>query len=204
MPSLWHTDGMTAARDGYIARMGETVVIRGRPFRVTVHWARVGGRAVCVGLDLRGFDSKAERKRNITDAEPVDGTWGEITSPVVRGFKVAETVEMSRQNALLLGQWLAAFDDATPAQRVAGRRAARAMESKPERAKPGPRPLLDQAALAAVVVPAYQTGGRKPVEAVRQALERHRGERVTTEQARKAVGRARRQGLLSAYERGAK
>ena len=71
-----------------------------------------------------------------------------------------------------------------------------AAEGVPNRPQRGPKRLLCLDDLTTVVKPAYLTGGRKPVVAVRKAMSKHRGQPVTMDQARKAVVRAREAGVL--------
>lgn len=173
--------------DHYLGTPGpDTITINGKDYAVTVHWAVVDGRAVPVGLDLRSF-TQAKGK-----TEPLGGRFREVTSPVLRGLRLAEAVEQSRRDMDLLGQMLKHYAP-TPVGRVAGRRTVRAV-SEPERRR-GPQPRLSIADLREVVVPAYRAGGSRPIEAVRLALEAHLDERVTKEQARNAVKRARAEGL---------
>lgn len=75
------------------------------------------------------------------------------------------------------------------------------------RSRPGPRPTLTPELLAEVVAPAFLSGGRKPVEAVRVALEVNgypgsgpSGD-VTIDQARKAVTKARALDLIPPAKR---
>lgn len=79
------------------------------------------------------------------------------------------------------------------------------VKAEPPRSKPGPKPSLTTEILAGVVAPAYKAGGRKPVEAVRLALDSSgyppAGEAVTIDQARKAVRKARALGLIPGANR---
>jgi hypothetical protein len=88
---------------------------------------------------------------------------------------------------------------ADPATRKGWEDMARAFEyynDQPDRPRRGPKRLLSLDDLATVVAPAYLTGGRKPVVAVRDALSKHKREPVSMDQARKAVVRARDAGVL--------
>lgn len=77
----------------------------------------------------------------------------------------------------------------------------------PPRGRPGPRPSLTPELLATVVAPAFKSVTRKPVEAVRAALEinGYAGSAadgsVTIDQARKAVTKARSMGLIPPAKR---
>lgn len=187
---------MTEPRDRYTDRTGETVEIDGQTFHVTVHWAMVGGRARCVGLDLRSFRSKNDARSDLSDARSANG-WAEITSPVVRGVRVAEVVEESRQDVKLLRQMVAALP---PARRQALGGPAGAGQSKP-----GPRSRWTDELLRDVVAPAYRVGGSQPAKRVQEALEAHLDEPISRDMARKAVARARDRGFLpAATERGGK
>jgi hypothetical protein len=192
---------MTEARDHYLGRIGETYLLADRPFSVTTHWASVNGKAVCVGIDVRSFTSK---RGDGSDAKPVDGTWSEVTSPVVRALPVATAVEQGRRDMLGLSWYLEWSEDITAAQRQAAEAVTAAAAAKPQRGKPGPKPRVTDDILREVVAPAYRGGGRRAAQRVREALEQHRGELVTIDQASKAVAKARRRGFLPAYERGRK
>jgi len=175
------------SKDRYRGRLGTTAESHGKTFYVTVHWGTVEGQVVCVGLDLRSFRSKNSEACDLFDAKPITGGWTEITSPVVRGFRTAEIIEFARVATRDLAAW-AAPDRPEIARSYAA-------EARNRR---GPTPQLDDDAIERIVAPAYRGGGRKPVQAVRQALEASGLLRspVTIDQARKAVMRARKQGAL--------
>lgn len=185
---------MTKPKGNYTDRTGETIDIDGRPFQVTVHWGMVNGQARCVGVDLRSFTSKNSAKVDLSDAQSRNG-WAEITSPVLRGLRIAEVIETSRRDVRLMREMVAALPE--PDRKSLARKA-RAGTSKP-----GPASRWTFEVLRDVVAPAYRTGGRKPALAVQERLTDHFGEPVTRDMARKALGRARRVGLLPKYERGA-
>lgn len=188
--------------DHLIARLGKNVTIGGQDFYVRVHWAVVGGQATVVGLDLRSFFSRQEARAldGITDARPVEGEWREITTPVLRGLRLGEVTEATRSFLMADPSWLEAFAPPTPEQRQVLRDTQAALcEADPPRR--GPPFLLSDDELETVVARAYRQGGRKPVPAVRVALERlpqYKG-RATRDQAKKAVERARGKGFLPPY-----
>ena len=185
---------MGKPKDAYTGRTSVPVEIDGVPFQATVHWAIVGGRARCVGVDLRSFTSKNSARADLSDARPVGGGWAEITSPVMRGLRVAEVIAESKQDTALLQQMVAAL----PAVQ---RRALGAPVGQ-TRGKPGPRSRWTDELLREVVAPAYRLGGRQPAKAVQEALEKRLGELITRDMARKAVARARVAGYLPPHERG--
>lgn len=189
------------SEDRVLGAYAHDTEIDGRPFVVFVHWARVDGKAVPVGLDLRCYIDydPGDGKRHVG---PIHGQWTEITSPLIRKVRVAEEIEKSRQLAPeKLTKW---NDDAvTAAQRKALADTAEAF-AQPKRPKRGPAPLWTDEVITSVVAPTYLNAGPRPVDAVRRALEEHAGQRVTKEQARKAVARARARGVLPAADRAGK
>lgn len=187
--------------DHYIGRHGETIRIGGKAFSVTTHWASVNGRAACVGVDVHAFRSKNSAKADLSDAKPTEDGWAEITSPVLRGLRVAEVQDQGRRD--LMGLLSQALADAPRREARAGGRVKKALEAQPLRRRPGPPALVTDDVLREVVAPAHRTGGRKPVQAVQAALSAHRGgERVSIDQARKAVAKARKRKFLPPVERG--
>lgn len=180
--------------DRYVSRTGERVHIEGREFTVAIHWATVGGRLTPVGVDLRSFTSKTDNEADLSDARPTGG-WSEITSPVVRGLRTAEVIEQQRQNVRLLSEMLAAMSRA--------QRKALGQPVGKHRKAPGPPTRYTDELLRTVVVPTYQMGGRKPSMAVLEALRRHfDDQQLSPDVARHVVQKARRAGLLPAYDRG--
>ena len=182
-------------RDQYAGRTPEVLEIDGEPFAVTVHWAVVGGQRRCVGLDVRAFTSRNAAKADLTDARPLPGgSWGKVTSPVIRAVPVGAVVEQAQRDAIALQQAVAAMP--LPQQQ--------AIEQRPQ-GRAGRPPTWSREVLAQVVVPAYRTAASKPSIAVQEALTQHADYQVTADQARKAVQAARKAGLLpAANERGAR
>lgn len=202
---MCHDGAMSETADGYVARAGKTVNIGGEDFYVRVHWGVVNGRAAVIGVDLRSFFSRQEARalEGITDARPVGGQWREVGTPAVRGLRLAEVAEATRSFLMHDPSWLEAFAPPTPSQRDVLRGAQVALADKPQPRR-GPPALLSDEELEQVVAVAYRQGGRRPVEAVREALTRlpqFKG-RVTREQAKKAVQRARDKAFLPPTERG--
>lgn len=165
--------------------------IGGSRFYVGVHLALVHDRLICIGLDLRAL--------NLGDSmltEPIDlgnGDWLEITSPVLRGLPLTETIEQALvRYREMLNQLNAQADDVrtTQAQATEG------PNVQPQRR--GPRPQLDDDTLRRVVAATYRVGGRRPVRAVQEALEASGAlpGPVSTDQARRAVVRARARGFI--------
>jgi hypothetical protein len=181
---------MTRTKGRYLGRSGEVIEVAGREVAVTAHWAEVDGNAVCVGLDLRTFSSRNAARCDLNDAKPLQG-WAEVGTEVVRGLRVAEAVEQSRQD--LLGLLSAAVAEAPALRPVLSR--------KPEPHKRGPQTQWTPEVLREVVAPAYRAGGRKRAEAVQAALEAHRGEVVTYEQAKHGIRAARLAGLIAPANR---
>ncbi|MFW3172568.1 hypothetical protein [Geodermatophilus sp. CPCC 206100] len=121
-----------------------------------------------------------------------NGDWLEIGSPVLRGLPLTDVLDQAfgayRTYRDTVHSGMDSFINEVGSSDGAS--------SPPKRR--GPRPQLDEETLARLVVPAYLTGGRRPVQAVRDALERSGALQppVTLDQARKAVARTRALGLL--------
>lgn len=187
-------------RDQYAGRTSDTLEIGGEPFQVTVHWAVVGGQRRCVGMDVRGFTSRQAAKADLSDARPLPGgSWGKVTSPVIRAVPVGAVVEQAQRDAKALAQAVAAMP--LPQRQ--------AVEQRPP-GRPGRAPRWSREVLAQVVAPAYLAAASKPSMAVLEALLAYVGPpaanadpAVTADMARKAVQAARKAGLLpAANERG--
>lgn len=161
--------------------------IAGETFKVRVHWARRDGRMVVVGLDLRAFHSDAEAPAVQAILQGDQNVWftgSEVSVRALRALKFSEALDQSRTTLL-------DHLDRAPAPEDVAVRAATREAVEGARKRPGPKPHVSDEMLAQVVAPAYLSGGRKPVEAVREALVVALGERVSREQASKAVQRAR-------------
>lgn len=201
MTVLCHNEDMETA-GGYQAFTTEAVDIDGEAYQVRVHWAQRGGRMVVVGLDVRAFFSEAEAPAVQAILQGDAGLHfmgGEVTTSALRAVRFAEVAERSRRTLL---------DSLKAAPVAAGEEAERTTLGEvleDTRRRPGPRPVVPDDVLAQVVSPAYANGGRKPVEAVREALTAANlpglGRTVSREQASKAVERARRLGLIPAATR---
>jgi hypothetical protein len=165
--------------------------VSGARVYVGVHLASVGRRVVCVGLDVRTVNLPD----SVLDA-PADlgnRTWLEVGSSVLRNLPLSgvidEAMEKYRSYIDVVSKggavdWPAGHEVDVPSPTTRRRR--------------GPRPVLGEDVLRAVVAPAYLMGGRRPVQAVLHALQQSGalGSRVTIDQARKAVARARTLGLI--------
>lgn len=181
----------------------------GQPLNVVVHLAEAGGRVFCVGLDLHAVDGQP------------------VTTATVRGLRTAEVIETAlAKGRAMLEVFLEGMPDEhsiRPEMTSAAFHATAAIEyrgtptlnrTRPElgadvealftpapetRKRRGPKPLINDDALRRVVVPAYQMGGHRPVQAVKAALLQSGllGNRVTIDQARKAVASARVRGFLA-------
>lgn len=192
----------------YIGSCPAEIEILGSRFFVDVHFARVGDRFLCVGLDVRSFydannhpldDDKyhpfRDRVRSTgssLDIRPINEDWVEVTSPVIRGLRPGEIIEAVQAAMRDLLREMLIKRDLDPDEVVG-----EALPSKSP-AQRGRRRVLSDVTLRDVVAPAYLTGGRKPVLAVRQALADagEYGGLVTIDNARKAVSAARRFGYI--------
>lgn len=186
----------------YQAFTTHAVDIDGEAFNVRVHWAQLDGRMVVVGLDVRAFFSSPEDPAMQAILQGDSGLHflgGEVTTSAFRAVRFAEVAEQSRR------ELVRSLGAAPVAPGEEAERAALTETVAGNRRRPGPKPVVSEDALAHVVAPAYASGGRRPVEAVREALAAANlpglGRHVTREQASKAVERARRQGLIPAATR---
>lgn len=205
MTGLCHNGAMTEPNDDtYLVFSDETAPVGDEHFRVRVHWARIGGRARVVGIDLRSFDAVGEsrslerRLRHSAESLPQNDGLLEVNTTVLRGLRLAEVVESSRSTIL---DSLTTAPPAPSRQQAAARR--KASEQLAPKRQRGPTPRLNDDDLRTIVAPAYGSGGAKPVEVVREALLRsgRLGPLVTKEQARKAVAKAREKGFIPPHER---
>jgi hypothetical protein len=166
-------------------------------FEVCVMLASIENRMRCIGVEVRSY------RRTDDDIEPLPvlGRYTDIGSALWRSIPIGDLIE--RSIALQKDHYkvlvdLARSDD--PARRKGWEDMARKFKypdgDEPDRPRRGPQRLLSLDDLATVVAPAYLTGGRKPVVAVRDALSKNKREPVTMDQARKAVVRAREAGML--------
>lgn len=197
MPLICHDRDVSATENYYQSFTQELMEIDGETYQVRVHWARRNGRMAVVGFDMRAFFSEPEApalKAILRGDGGLHFTGGEVTTSTLRAVRLAELTERSRR--ILLESL-----HATPvAVGEEAERAAIAEGVEGTRQRPGPKPVVSEEVLERVVAPAYRNGGRRPVEAVREALvdanlpglNRH----VTREQASKAVERARRLGII--------
>ncbi len=184
----------------YIGGHSQTVEVNGQPLEVTAHFAHVRGHVRCVGLDIRGFSSVFgfEAPEDRGQVLPVQGRWTEITSLLVRGVHAAAVIE--KASAGMRSGILAAIAEEVRPQ-------IDAFLDRPAPRRRGPKAQLDDVALRDVVAPAYRAGGRKPVQAVRNALATSEQTRpifrgvVSKDQASKAVVAARRRGFLPPADR---
>lgn len=202
MTAICHNEGMEDTNDGYQAFTTQAVDIGGDPFQVRVHWAQRDGRLTVVGFDVRAFFSGAEDpavKAILQGDTGLHFLGGEVTTSALRAVRFADLAEQSRR------ELLRSLGEAPVVAGEEAERAALAQSVEGTRRAPGPRPVVSDEVLAQVVAPAHARGGRKPVEAVREALEAANlpglGRTVTREQASKAVQRARSQGLIPAATR---
>lgn len=201
MTEVCHNEGMETT-DHYQAFTTHGVDIDGEAYHVRVHWAQRDGRMVVVGLDVRAFFSAAEDPAMQAILQGDSGLHflgGEVTTSAFRAVRFSEVAEQSRR------ELVRSLESAPVMPGTEAERAAITERVDDSRRRPGPRPVVPDDVLAQVVAPAYATGGRKPVESVREALVAANlpglGRTVSREQASKAVERARRLGLIPAATR---
>jgi hypothetical protein len=102
--------------DEYLAFSEETITYAGVRYRVRVHWAVSGGRAIVVGLDLRTWTAWTEGdpagmegshlqhflKRATVD--PINDEWTEVTATVMRHLEWGKAVSASRDTLIGNGE----------------------------------------------------------------------------------------------------
>ena len=198
---------MSESADVYMAFTEHPTDIGDDAFSVRIHWARVGGQMRVVGLDLRSFHAQGEGAAlrvfmESAEAIPLQQPWHDLRTSVLRGLRFSEVVEESRMELLA---HLKGAQAATSRQDKVRREEVVATLDEGKR-RPGPAATITDEHLEQIVAPAYMDAGpHQPVEKVRQALVAARirglGRHVTKEQAKKAVQRARKAGLIPAYDR---
>jgi hypothetical protein len=140
---------------------------------------------------------------------PTNDRFVEVTSPIVRGLRTSEVIEAAqapiRDLLLRVTRRMATAPELalSPEQADKTREVTEQFWAAPERPRRGPRPQLDDAVLQDVVAATYRVTAKRPVQAVRVALEESRALRppVTIDQARKAVAAARARGFLPPAKR---
>jgi hypothetical protein len=177
---------------------------RAADFEVCVTLASIENRTRCIGVEVRSYQ-RTDGGLGIKPLPPLN-RYTDIGSTLWRSIPIGDLIERSIAHQKDYYKTLvdmARSADPAPSRgpsREGWEDMARAFEypnaNEPDRPRRGPQRLLSLDDLTTVVAPAYLTGGRKPVVAVRDALRKHRGEPVTMEQARKAVVRARAAGAL--------
>ena len=164
------------------------------PFLLTCHLARVEGRTVLVGLDIRSFTLD-------TDGTPTPGPAGltEVNHPALRSLRAGEIAEAARARlAALLGAQTGSPSWDTSV-RTAASRTFQALTS-PDRPRPtGFRPASAQLQrVAELYLQALAAGGesaRKPSIYVHHALAEE-GSDITLNAVRGQIHRARTKGLI--------
>jgi len=165
------------------------VEIDDRRFYVGVHLASVGGRLTCVGIDLRAVNFGSLPGAAL---DMGNGDWAEVTTSIVRGLPLGRCVDQAIDEHRSRSQ--ASTHPVEPLETTTAEASSAAERSR----RRGPRPLLEEGVLAQIVGPAYRLGGRRPVQAVREALDRAGvlATPTTMDQARRAVVRARARGYI--------
>jgi hypothetical protein len=128
----------------------------GHTWRVTVHWADIGGRSTPIGVDLRAFTGDDDRVRP---------TGGVLTAAVLRSLRIAEIIENTRKRA----PWARPASHPTPS----GERGGRTKPAKRGAGRPPDRDDTFVAEVAAFYHEAKAQGGepaRKPWRYVAERL----------------------------------
>lgn len=161
-------------------------------------WRDADGALFCGGLSIRTIPGALHATEVLRELSALNvlgpDVSAEITARLVRQVPVGALVEVALAGPR---RTLQTYGDRLPASMIETLTGDAKAPRKGER-KPGPTPALSDDMLAAVVAPAYLAGGRAPTKAVRQALvdAGFGNGHVTIDQARKAVARARRHGLI--------
>jgi hypothetical protein len=153
---------------------------------------------------IRRFEAPPAPGKNKPVVIPMNDRFVEVTSPVVRALRTSEVIETAQAPIRDLLLKLADSLQTTPASGLGEGVPQLLSESLEEPWKPmeqkkrGPRPLLDDTALRDIVAVTYRVTAKRPVQAVRVALEESGvlGSRVTIDQARKAVAAARAKSFI--------
>lgn len=153
---------------------------------------------------VAGWDTPSTAKAE-TVMLPTNETFVEITSPIVRSLRTSEVIESAvapmRDLLRKIADDLARLDPRVePIVNVVEEQWG---EGSPPGKRRGPRPQLDDTVLREVVAATYRVAGKRPVQAVRKALEESGALRppVTIDQARKAVAAARARGFIPPAKR---
>jgi len=159
------------------------------PFLLTCHLARVEGRTMLVGLDIRSF-------------EPDDSTGhglAEVNHPVLRSLRAGEIAEAARARLAAIVAQQAGSDRWDDAIREAAARTFQVLTA-PDRSRPtGYRPASEQLQrVAQLYLEAIATGGdsaRRPSIYVHHALA-EAGLDISLNTVRGQIQRARSKGLI--------
>jgi hypothetical protein len=168
-------------------------------FAVQILLGNINGRIRCIGVELRSYESIDPTESVWMGIKPFDHRDGftEINSALWRSIPIGDLIERAIANQkgdyTLIAEWHRNQGEEVAASVYESLAAEAEVPDRPQR---GPKRLLSLDDLTQVVKPAYLTGGRRPVVAVRDAMSKHRGQSVTMDQARKAVVRAREAGIL--------
>ena len=167
------------------------------PFLLTCHLARVDGRTMLVGLDIRSFTTaptSADGARR-----PVGDALAEVNHPALRSLRAGEIAEAARAKLAAL---LATTSHSRSVDKAARQAAARTFETLTAPSRPratGPRPASSQlervAELFNQAVAAGGDSARRPSVYVHQALVED-GQDVTLNTVRGQIHRARVKGLI--------
>lgn len=171
---------------------------------VLIHVGVHQGRLACIGADLRSFAGQSTVKeaeyQYLLGHDEYASIGIHIWRSIPIGKLVEEALEKARKShrAMGAGAWdqIPGWDTIWNPHHAAVGKIEGPVETR------GRKTIFTDQLLAEVVNPAYLGGGRKPVQAVRVALQRAGlpgsgldGE-VTPDQARKAVARARKAGVI--------
>lgn len=160
-------------------------------------WRRDDGSLYCGSVEVRtvpGGPNVTEIRRQYSENNTLGpDVTGEITARIwrqipigtlidltIKGIRDAPEKDHEKYPGHFPAELIASWEEIAAGERI--------------RKRPGPQSAMTSEMLASVVAPAYLNAGRKPVEAVREALARtgYSNGHVTVDQARKAISRARR------------
>lgn len=166
------------------------------PFTLTCHLARVDGRTILVGVDVRSFTQNP-------DGTPRPGEAGlvEVNHPALRSLRAGEIAEAARAKLAALLATKAASRSLDKATREAAARTFESLTTPSRSRRSAPRAASSQlervAELFNQAVAAGGDSGRRPSIYVHQALIED-GQDVTLNTVRGQIHRARVKGLIPA------
>lgn len=175
------------------------------PWSITAHWAKIDGRLVIVGLDLRSFHDE-DLGAGTTARLPISDQLAEVTQRVLRGIPISSIRDRIRQQLVHKSEatmFAAARDEdlAEHGEWAADRLTELTAKGEPrQRRQPAGEDLLRQ--VAKLYEQALAQGDKMPAKFVEESLRAAGEPRLSTKGGRVLVRqwirRARERGYLAA------